>query len=538
MWTLIRLILRRDRIKLPVWIGAIAGLVALNTPALREFYGTPAETMNYAVNTASSMVTRLWGGAIEGPTFGAIVMVELYVFIALLIAFMSTLAIIRHTRQNEETGRSELLGSLVTGRHAALAAAMVVVVCANIVTAALIGAILLANDLPSDGAWLMAVSMGLIGITFAGLAAIGSQFTENARTANGIAAAAIGVAMLVRGIGDALGQVAADGLSVTSSWIVWLSPLGWGQQILPFSQQRIWPIALFVGVIIIAFGTAFALSAKRDVGLGILPARRGPARAKHALLSPLGLARRLQHGVFIGWLVGITAIGLTFGGVADEFQNFIEDNEQLAEVIQQLGGASGTVTDIFFSAIFGIVAIIISAYGLQALLRLRSEEASGHLESVLATATGRLRWMISHIILVFGGAVIITAVMAASTAILYVLLAGEGWSEVGRLVGASLIHLPAIFVLMSVAVAAFGLLPRIAVGLSWLAFTFCLFISQFGAALELPQWVLNITPFTHTPAAPAASIPLTPLFILLAVAIGFVAIGLTAFRRRNLTTSG
>ena len=110
--TIIRLIIRRDRIKLPVWIAALAAFVALNTPAVIELYGKSiAQQLTYATTSAASIIGRAFGGPINGSQVGAIVLNEIYLFAAVLIAFMSTLSIVRHTRQNEETGREEMLSS-------------------------------------------------------------------------------------------------------------------------------------------------------------------------------------------------------------------------------------------------------------------------------------------------------------------------------------------------------------------------------------------------------------------------------------------
>ena len=44
---------------------------------------------------------------------------------------MSILLVVRHTRADEETGRAELVGAGVVGRHAPLAAALVVAAIAD-----------------------------------------------------------------------------------------------------------------------------------------------------------------------------------------------------------------------------------------------------------------------------------------------------------------------------------------------------------------------------------------------------------------------
>ena len=131
--TLIKLILRRDRVKLPVWIVAITGFVTINIPAIQELYGKDMQQqVTYATTSAASVVARAFGGPINGPEIGAIILNETFLFTAVLVAFMSTLLVVRHTRQNEETGREEMLSSGILGRHASLTAALVVAAGSNI----------------------------------------------------------------------------------------------------------------------------------------------------------------------------------------------------------------------------------------------------------------------------------------------------------------------------------------------------------------------------------------------------------------------
>jgi ABC-2 type transport system permease protein len=107
---------------------------------------------------------------------------------------------------------------------------------------------------------------------------------------------------------------------------------------------------------------------------------------------------------------------------------------------------------------------------------------------------------------------------------------------VPRLLGASLAYVPAVWLLAAVALALFGLLPRWTIG-AWLALVACLVIGMFGVLLDLPQWVMDLSPFQHTPAVPADAFELVPVVALLVVAAALTAIGLTAFRSRDLVTS-
>ena len=102
-----------------------------------------------------------------------------------------------------------------------------------------------------------------------------------------------------------------------------------------------------------------------------------------------------------------------------------------------------------------------------------------------------------------------------------------------RLVGGALVQLPAVWVLAGLALALFGLLPRLAAG-AWAALAVCLLLGQFGRLLQLDQWVLDLSPFTHLPRTLGTAVDAAPLLWLTAVAAGLVALGLVGLRRRDV----
>jgi ABC-2 type transport system permease protein len=358
---------------------------------------------------------------------------------------------------------------------------------------------------------------------------------ESARAANGLAAAAIGLAFLARAAGDAFGTIAADGMSVRSAWPSWLSPIGWGQQTRPYADDAWWVLGLPLAFFVALTAAAYALAARRDVGAGLLPTRPGPARAPRTLLSPAGLAWRLQRGVLLGWAIGLAVTGLALGAVADEVDDLAGDNEQMADLLRQLGGG-GDLVDMFVSAMMSMVGVAVAAYTVQALLRLRAEEASGHLEPVLATAVSRGRWLASHVLWAVVGSVLLLAVTGAAAGIGYGLVAGDITGRVGEVTGAALVWLPATLALGGFVVAVFGLMPRWSTALAWGGLAVCMLMGQIGALLELPQAVLDVSPFTHVPAAPAAEVTALPLGALTAAALLLGGLGLLRFRRRDLAT--
>lgn len=535
--TILRLVLRRDRIRLPAWILGITAFMAINIPAIVNVYGkTFADQVAYATTTAASVVGRVFGGPLNGPELGAIILNETFLFTAILIAFMSTLTVVRHTRQNEETGREEMLASGIIGRHTTLGVALGVTTAANLLLGGVIALLLTQNDLPTTGSIATGAALACVGITFAGVGAITAQLSESARGASSLAAIGIGIAFLARGIGDGVGELVKGGLAVHSTWPTWLSPIGWAQQLHPYTEQN-WAVFGLLGLFtLICFGIAFALNAHRDVGLSIIPSKPGPKSAGKLLSSPFGLAWRLQRGTLIGWTATLLILGVIVGFIVTEFGNLIQENQQVADIMLALG-SDADINNVLIGSMMSLMALATAGYALQALQRMRAEEASGRLEPVLATAVGRTQWMLSHISCALIGILTLSLVLGLSSAITFFISSDLSFTRTFVAVPAALIHIPAILVIAGFIVAIFGGLPRASVALSWSFFAICMLMGQFGAILELPQWLLNISPFSHTPFVPATDVDMIPVVILSGLAIFLMTIGLLSFKRRDLVTS-
>ncbi|GAA1025942.1 exporter of polyketide antibiotics [Virgisporangium ochraceum] len=531
--SLLRLALRRDRIQIPVWLAAQAAVLGGSGSSIVGLYNTVEERESYATSTATSVVSVAFNGPTSGPSMGSIVTSETFLVSILLIAFMTTFMVVRHTRQNEETGRAEMVGAGAVGRYAMVTAALVLAVMTDVVFAGVSTLVLFGFELPAGGAVLYGVALCLAGITFAGVAAVTAQIAESARAANGLAAAFVGLSFLLRAVGDATGDVVRNGQYVESSWPSYLSPMGWAQQVRPFSDDRV--VLLLPSVVL--FGVLLylttVLAAHRDIGTGMMPVRPGPARAPRSLGSPLGLAWRLQRGSFLGWAIGLLVLGVSFGAVAKEVDAMVSGNEDLAEVIAQLGGTENLVKG-YLSAILGIGVLIACGYVIQALLRMRSEEAGGMLEPVLATAVSRTRWLGAHVVCTLLGLIALVVLYGASLGFAYGLSSGDPGGETVTAIGAALVRLPAAMVIGALVVAVFGVLPRLAVPISWGVLAAAFLVMQLGAVLELPQVVLDLSPFTHVPNAPAAPVEALPLVVLTAAALAIGGTGLAVFRRRDL----
>ncbi|KAA2258835.1 ABC transporter permease [Solihabitans fulvus] len=522
--SLVRLALRRDRIMLPVWIVLFVLTASSSASATVGLYPTISSRVEAAgtFNSTPALVA-LYGRIYDPTSLGALAMLKLSALGAALVAVLGYIVVVRHTRAEEESGRLELLGATVVGRRAPLTAALIVAAGTNLVLGLLTALGQIGAGLPATGAVAFGLAWAGAGLAFAAVGAVAAQLTSSARAANALSSAVLGLAYLLRAVGDSAGPNGP-------TWVSWLSPIGWAQQLRPFAGDRFWVLLLLAGFAVLAIGGAYALVARRDIDAGLLPDRPGPASASALLRSPFALAWRLHRTALFGWLAGFVVLGAVLGSIATNVGSMLS-SPQAREMIVRLGGEKG-LTDSFLAAELGITGLIASVYAVQAAMRLRAEETAQRVEPLLATATGRIRWAAGHIVMSLLG----TGVLVAATGVAAGLSYGaavDDLGQVGRVLGAALAYLPAIWVVTAVVVAAFGLAPR-AIMAGWAALVAFLVLELLGPLLKLDQWVMDVSPFTHVPKLPGTAFSATPLVWLAVVAAVFTSAGLAAFRRRDI----
>ncbi|WP_116949148.1 ABC transporter permease [Jiangella endophytica] len=522
--TMIRFILRRDRVRLPIWIGAIVLGVVGSLPAFPETYPTAADRQARANLLDNPATIALTGPAYgrDDYTFGAMTANELLGFVAIAMALMSILLMVRHTRAEEETGRTELLRAGVLGRQATTTAAFVVVGAANVLIGLLLAVLMPAtlSELPASSSLLFAAAVASVGLVFTGIGALTAQVTEHARAATGLGAAALGVAFALRAIGD-----------VGNDWLSWLSPIGWAQRTQVYVDDRWWPLLLSLGLTVLLVALAFATTSRRDVGAGLVQPSPGSPRAGALLSSPLGLAIRLQRGGLIGWAVGLLVFGLAYGGLASSIEEFVSDNS----TIQDFLADSDSLVDGFMAIVVLMMALLAAAYGLTSVLRLRSEETAGRAEPVLATAVSRTRFAAGHLIVAMGGSLVLLLAGGLGLGITAAIALDDG-SIVGRLFGAALAHAVGVWLVIAVVVALFGWAPQL-VHLGWVVLTYGVVVGLLGGFFQFPDWVTKISPFDAASSLPGGDLSTVAVVIMGVLAVAFVWIGLLGFRRRDLTTT-
>lgn len=527
-WTLLKLALRRDRIRLPIWIVSIVGLTIMIAASFPDIYPTADERQARAALMLNPATLALAGPGhgLDDYTFGAMMTNEMLGFTAIVVALMSILLVVRHTRGEEESGSAELVRANAVGRYAQLTAAIKEVLLANILIALLIGLGLGALGIESmgwEGSFLYGAALGVVGIFFGMVAAVTVQVTEHSRTAAGLAGVVVAVLYSLRAVGDA-------GDSVLS----WFSPFGWAHATKAFVDNSWWSILLALGTSVVIALAAYWLSARRDVGAGLAAARPGRKQASVLLTAgPLGLAWRLQRMSIVWWSLGLLLFGLVYGSLVSEVEAFVTDlalGEDFFSAIQ-----SDALIDSFMSLIFSMLAMTTTIYTILTITKMRSEEVSGRLEPILSTATSRLRWSASYLIIALLG----TSVLLLAAALGFALSVSATLEDpgiVGELLYVAVFYMPVVWVIGAAAFALFGLVPK-AMQLVWAIVAYSFFVILLGGLFDLPEWASYATPFGVVPFIPAESYEFAPFMWLSGITIVLIAIGFIAFRQRDIRST-
>jgi ABC-2 type transport system permease protein len=517
---MLRLYLRRDRVVLPLWVLLLSlPLAGVYIASIEAIYPTPADRAGLAATIMASPAQRAVYGQVYNDTLGAVGVWKAGIF-HLLIAVAVILTVIRHTRADEETGRTELLDSTAVGRHAGLTGALLLALGASAATGAIGAAGLLTTDVPAAGSWAFGAALACSGLVFTAVAAVAAQLSPGARFARGAAFGVLAGAFTLRAVGDA-----------GSGTLSWLSPLGWSLQVRPYAGDRWWVLLLHLTATAALTWLAYRLAARRDVGAGMLPDRPGPRRAAPTLAGAFGLAWRLDRGSLLLWTTALVLYGVLVGSVVHGIGAEV-GSDSARDIVVRLGGTEA-LEQAFVAVAFSMLGMVAAAFAVSLVLRLQQEEAAGRAETLLAGALGRDRWLASHLVIALAGSAIAILAAGVVAGTVYGVAVGDVGGPWATVVGSAAVQLPAIWLPAAVAVALFGLAPRFAPA-AWAVLIGFVALYLLGTISGLPQWVLDLEPFTHIPLVAAGGFSVVPLVVLVAIDAALISLGALAFRRRDL----
>jgi ABC-2 type transport system permease protein len=526
---LVRFMLRRDRVRLTVWVASLLALYAYFVTALGALYTTSEERQTRAELMTTPASVFMGGPAygIDDYTIGAMFANEMSLWMIALLGIMNMFEVVRNTRAEEESGRAELVRAGAVGRHAAVAASLITVVITNVIFAVLGSLLLIAGgDLSVVDTFAMSTAIGLSGLVFAAVALVTSQLTTHGRGATGLALAVLGYSVLIRGIGDLQGDVAVD----HGSWISWLSPIAWTQQMRTFVDLRWWPMALSLVAVVALLALGAALASKRDFDGALLAGRNGKADAGGLLSSPLGMAWRQQRTALMWWFIGTFAMFYASGtylgeGIEEMVADMTESNPAAAEMF---GDEPLTA---FLAIMILYAALAAAGYAIATTSRAKSEETDGRLALTLAKPVSRARWFAAHLLVVGFGAAVLTMISGALALWAGALVNGD--VELATFVKGGAAFLPGVAVLLALTAALYAWLPK-ATPLMWAIFAFVCITGLFGPLFELPDAVLAISPFWWVGRYPQEAIEASHMIGLSAVALALLLAAFAGFRRRDV----
>jgi len=410
-----------------------------------------------------------------------------------------------------------------------------------------------------NGSMLWGVSLGVTGIVFAAITALFCQLCSGSRSAMGYSFGVLMLMYLLRAPGDMeIRIVGGEVITGSSEMLALVSPLGLVLRTQAYAGDFWWPIFVILGTSALIAVLAFYFNSIRDIDQGIIPARKGRAEGSSLMRSPFGLSFKLLRTAIIVWLVGMFALGYSYGTVAGDVDQFMASNEmwqqlmigptgietmtdagytpeQILEVIRAAVTELGyTLTELFMSTITNIMGVFTLVPLFLFVLRVKNEEKDIRSELILATPVCRYKYLASYAVIAFASAIVIQLVLAAS---LYSSaineLADPSELSMQFLLEANLVYVPAQWVMLGLAILLVGVVPK-ATGVLWGYFTFTLFFMFFGRMNIFPDWLQKFTPFGYIPQLPIDEINYLSLGLLTAVAAVLTAAGFFFYGRRDI----
>ncbi|WP_252902356.1 hypothetical protein [Paucilactobacillus hokkaidonensis] len=168
---LTRFYLRRDWLKIVIWMIGLVGLMGVGGGKFDGLYGTKA-AMDSIVSTLKTpaMVSLFGPFTAQQPYNVALIFaVEMMVFMGLFMAMMNIYFAVRGTRAEEDSGILELIRAHSVGKYAPLLASIMELLIINVVTGILESLSLMAANMTgadSTGSWLFGLGLAAVGFMF------------------------------------------------------------------------------------------------------------------------------------------------------------------------------------------------------------------------------------------------------------------------------------------------------------------------------------------------------------------------------------
>jgi len=494
-----------------------------NVVGYRSAYPALSDRLALARSLGTNDAVRLfYGRPYDLLTVGGYAAWRIGGLLAIFAAMWGLLAAVRALRAEEDAGRAELVLAGVVPRRDAYLAALAAIAAGVVVLwlGSFVG--LLAASLPAGGSAYLALAIVASAPVFVGVGALASQLAPTRRVAIELSSGVLLLAFLARVVADTSSRL---------EWLRWTTPLGWAEELRPFTGPRPVVLLLPAAASVALLSLAGAIALRRDVGTGLLPARDSAPANLRLLSSPLAQTLRSERASLAAWLLGSGFFAFIVGVISTS----ISSAGLSGSVQRQLRQATGVsiVTPagyIGFSFVFFV--LVLSLFACAQIAAARSAESEQQLETLLALPVDRRRWLAGRLGLAASGAAAI-GLFAGVFA-----WAGAATQNAGvslaQMLGAGANCLPVALLFLGLGALAYATLPRAASGIAY-GLVVAAFVWQlFGGVLGAPRWLLELSPFEHVGLVPAQAFRAADAAIMLAIAAATALTAIWAFRRRDL----
>lgn len=522
--TLLALGLRLTRRGALLMAVALGVYVLIEVAAYRVAFPNGVDPVQFAMFQDNPVVRMMQGVPSALDVAGGYMVWDGGWIMQIVLGVWAVLTTTRLLRGDEDSDRGDVaLAGRV--RPTLLTAAVTTTVCAEgLAIGVVAAAALVASGQDVQGSVLFGIGLAGVTATFAGVGALTSQLAKPRRRAAGLAAGVIAAAYVVRMFGSSTDE---------RLWARWATPLGWVDVLDPFGDTE-WRALLPLLVVPAALAVgAVQLRARRDQGAALLSSDADRTPRLRMLGSPLAFAWRSNLAVLLAWGVGLVVFGLVMGALVGTMVDWLAQDEDYQRMFEQMGLDAALST-------LGFLAVLALMFGVTIALQVawrvgaaRAEEETGLAEAMLAHPVSRMRWLGGHLALAAAGGLLLTLV-AGSAVWLGCIASGldtvTWWQATSSLVNA----VPVIVLALGLSVLAFGVAPRLTVAVPVTVTVVGYVLTLVGPALRWPQWVLDLSPFTHLALVPAEPWAATSGTVMAGLGVLAAAAGLVAFRHRDI----
>lgn len=447
-----RFTLRHNLVRYLVWIAVVIGMLAYVIILYQSQQKTDPHFLDQFTNITQAGGMAAMIGKITVTSLAGAVWSKTWMFLAMTLAIGMVFQVTKGMRADEENGRTELFRSRPFGIHSTLIAVVSGALLLCIVIGILsmlcsIGLGLNPAGAGMTGSVVFGLSLIVCGWLGVGVGALTNQLSASASLANTTGSIVIAAFYGLRMIGD-----------MGNNTIIWISPLGWGEKMAPWAENRGWLIipAILLSAILIAI--ALIIESRRDYGAGVLQERKGKSEANPLMRQSWGLILHLYKGTIIGWSIGMVLVGLMFGSVAKQMLDMLSNMK-----VAVLQGSGMNALLGFLLLFIGLIAMVLP---LQIMTGLRSDEAKGLTELQLSGGMSRYRLILER--------VVVSCCMLALLLLLGGFFMGASYGAVAKDMSQSwklaldaLVYLPGILAVMGIVVLLFGFIPRLTIPVTW-----------------------------------------------------------------------